>query len=324
MSSPSGPAPLRPPVGAYPVPAGRTARRLEWVHLPPHLRSVVEERCGSPVVAATSCTGGFTPGFASALTCADGSRHFVKAASVQAQRMFADAYREEARKLAALPPETPAPRLLWTHDGDWVALGTELVEGTAPARPWREDQLAAALDLLARTARVLTPGPPGLALDPFSTEFATWPDLWERMDALYPSPRNADAAALAARFAEVVDGDTVVHTDVRDDNLVVRADGSMVLCDWNWPVRGAAWLDSLLLLIGPRGDGLDVERVLAEHPTFASVTAEQVDIVLALVIPYFLTSGAQPRPPTSPYIRAHQTWQGDVLWDWLCERRGWE
>ena len=40
---------------------------------------------------------GFTPGFASVLVCEDGSRHFVKAASVKAQRLFADSYREEAR-----------------------------------------------------------------------------------------------------------------------------------------------------------------------------------------------------------------------------------
>ena len=47
--------------------------------------------------------GGFTPGFASVLTCADGSKHFVKAASARAQRPFADSYREEARKLLVLP-----------------------------------------------------------------------------------------------------------------------------------------------------------------------------------------------------------------------------
>jgi hypothetical protein len=28
-------------------------------------------------------------------------------------------------------------------------------------------------------------------------------------------------------------------------------------------------------------------------------------------------------PATSPYIRDHQRWQGEVLWRWLGERRGW-
>ena len=31
----------------------------------------------------------------------------------------------------------------------------------------------------------------------------------------------------------------------------------------------------------------------------------------------------EPVPPTSPYLRDHQRWQGEVCWAWLCERRGW-
>ena len=100
-------------IAPYPAPHGKTARRLEWAFLPPNLRAWIERKCGSPVVSAISQTSGFTPGFASVLVCEDGSRHFVKAASVRAQRMFADSYREEARKLAALPVGVPAPRLLW-------------------------------------------------------------------------------------------------------------------------------------------------------------------------------------------------------------------
>lgn len=128
---------------------------------------------------------------------------------------------------------------------------------------------------------------------------------------------------LAARFAEVTVGDTVVHTDVRDDNMLVRPDGTAVFCDWNWPVRGAAWLDTLFLLIGPRGDGLDTDAVLASRLLTRDVPAEHVDIVLALVIGYFLKSQDDPVPPTSPYVREVQRWQGEVLWQWLGERRGW-
>ena len=96
-----------------------------------------------------------------------------------------------------------------------------------------------------------------------------------------------------------------------------------MFCDWNWPAVGAAWLDSLFLLIGPRGDGLDVDAVVAARPLTRDVPAEHVDAVLALVIGYFFKSGDDPVPPTSPHIRDHQRWQGEVLWQWLCERRGW-
>lgn len=309
----------------YPAPVGRTAQRLEWLHLPPELRAVVERQIGTPVAEAVSQTSGFTPGFASVLVGEDGSRHFVKAASVKAQRMFAESYREEARKLAALPDGVPAPRLRWFHDADdWVALGIEHVEGRAPFRPWTDEDLATSLAMLATTASVLTPPPAGLTLDTFVDEFAAWPAYWDYARATFVLPHGDEAAALAARYAEVVDGTTLVHTDVRDDNIIVRPDGTAVMCDWNWPVLGAAWIDSLLLLIGPRGDGLDVEAVLAEHPSFAGLDAEAVDIVLALVIGYFLKTADDPVPSTSPHIRDHQRWQGDVIWDWLCERRGWE
>ena len=136
-------------------------------------------------------------------------------------------------------------------------------------------------------------------------------------------PHLADAAALAAGFAEAVGGETVVHTDVRDDNTLIRPDGTAVFCDWNWPTVGAAWLDTLFMLIGPRGDGLDVDAVLAARPLTREVDADHVDRVLALLVGYFFKSADDPVPPTSPYLRDHQRWQGEVVWQWLCERRGW-
>jgi len=306
------------------IPHGRTAQRLTWPHLPQHVRALVERHCGSPVVDAVSQGGGFTPGFASVLTCADGSKHFVKAASAKAQRMFADSYREEARKLRALPASVPAPRLLWVEDGDWVVLETEYVEARAPRRPWRPADLDATLDALEVVARELTPAPDGLHLDTFAEELADWPAYWDHVAATRPDlPHLAEAAALAAGFAAVTRGDTVVHIDVRDDNTLLRPDGTAVFCDWNWPVEGAAWLDSLLVLIGPRGDGLDVDAVLASRALTREVPADDIDAVLALVIGYFLKSADDPVPPTSPYIRDHQRWQGEVLWQWLGERRGW-
>ncbi|WP_344113975.1 hypothetical protein [Nocardioides humi] len=301
------------------IPHGRTARRLPWAHLPPLVRHAVERRLGSPVVDAASQDSGFTPGFASVLTCADGTRTFVKAASAKAQQVFADAYREEARKLAALPAAVPAPRLLWTDDvADWFLLATEHVDARAPHRPWRDDDLAAASAMAVAMAGALTPAP-RIPLDSAVEEFATWPALWDRID----HPRAAEIRALAERYPDVVAGDTLVHTDIRDDNILLRPDGTALLCDWNWPTVGAPWLDSLLLLIGPRGDGLDVEAHIAAHPLLASVPAEHVDVFLALILGYFAASALQPVPPTSPYIREAQAWQRDVVDHWLAERRGW-
>lgn len=333
-----------------PIPHGRTARRLQWSFLPPLLRRAIEARCGTPVVEAISCDAGFTPGLASVLVGADGSRHFVKAASVRAQRPFAEAYREEARTLASLPPAAPAPRLLWTlgvapdggavTDGweDWVVLGIEHVDAAAPDRPWRAEDLDLVLTALGEAAAVLTPPPSGLHLAGVAEEFAAWPAHWQH-PALARLPHAADAAALAAGFAAATAGDTLAHTDVRDDNLLLvppsagapgapgitgaGASPRVLLCDWNWPVRGAAWLDSFMALVGPLGDGLDVEAEIARRPVFAGVDPLDLDRFLAALTGYFLAMAELPVPPTSPHLRTHQRWQGEVCWRWLAQRRGW-
>lgn len=310
------------PITQNPIPHGNTARRLDWPHLPPMVRTLIEKRLGSAVVTATSQDAGFTPGFASVLTCADGSRHFVKAASTKAQKQFADSYRIEARRLRTLPPNAPAPRLRWVHDADdWVVLGIEYVAGRAPSRPWTAEDLAVCSQMIADCASVLTPAP-GLGLATAAEEFESWPGLWADLGDV---DRAAEWADLAARHAEVMAGDTLVHCDVRDDNILIvdagpRA-GSAVICDWNWPVLGAAWLDSLFLLIGPRGDGLDVEAHIAGHPLLSAVDPGHIDVVLALLLGFFETSARLPRPSSSPYLRQAQAWQADVILDWLTERR---
>ena len=71
--------------GIEAVPHGRTARRLEWAHLPPQVRALVEGRLGSPVLRAGTQGSGFTPGFATRLTAEDGSRLLVREANLKAR-----------------------------------------------------------------------------------------------------------------------------------------------------------------------------------------------------------------------------------------------
>ena len=55
-----------------------------------------------------------------------------------------------------------------------------------------------------------------------------------------------------------------------------------------------------------------------------SLANEEIGNVLAgFALGYFFFQADQPLPPTSPHLRDHQRWQGEVCWDWLCERRGW-
>ncbi len=306
-----------------PVPYGRTARRLDYWLLPPTLRRLVEDRFGTAVVEAVSSEVGFTPGLVSVLTGADGRRMLLKAASIPAQRPFASAFVAEARTLRRLPARPQVPRLLWTHEDDlWVLLALEHVDGVAPSRPWRPDQLDRCLDALEDLAAALTPPP--TALRAFHEDLGGLVSGWEHVRSSMPDwPHLEEAAALAARVGTATLGTTLVHTDVSDASLVLAHDGRTVLGDWHAPVVGAAWIDTLSLLLAADGDGLDADTLLAERALTRDVPPDDIDTVLALFCGWFLERRDQPGQHSSPYLRRHQDWCGQAAWAWLARRRGW-
>ncbi len=309
-----------------PVPHGRTARRLEWLHLPPDVRALVEERLGSPVVRAESQGGGFTPGFASRLTGADGARLFVKAASTQAQRAIAAAYAEEGRVQGLLPEELPAPRLLWTHqDERWVVLGWECVEGAAPRRPWRPDELDACVRTLTRVHEATSTPPAGLTLVPLHHELPTLLAGWDHVAEARPTwPHLDEVRGLARSFERLGDAGHLVHADARDDNFLVTADRGALLCDWNWPGLGPRWLDVVTLLVTAHADGLDADSLLAAHPLAAGAAADDVDAWLAALCGLMVEADTRPAPASSPHLETHRRWWAAATWSWLAVRRGWK
>jgi hypothetical protein len=76
--------------------------RVAWPDVPQDVRAGVEQICGAPVLEARTQPGGFSPGVAARLRCADGGRYFVKAVSAEANAESPDMHRREARVLAAL------------------------------------------------------------------------------------------------------------------------------------------------------------------------------------------------------------------------------
>lgn len=113
-----------------------------------------------------------------------------------------------------------------------------------------------------------------------------------------------------------------MHSDVRDDNLLLTRGGAVVV-DWSFPVIGANWLDTVSVLISAHGDGIDADDILATRRLTRGVPAADVDAFLALLAGYFLERRDQPVPGSSPYLCAHQSWYAEATWSWLCARRGW-
>lgn len=300
--------------------------RIGWRDLPPKIRSAIEEILGSPVVEAVSQPGGFSPGTADRVRTVAGTRAFVKAVSVVQNPHSVELHRREAAITARLPAQAAAPALLGSYDdGEWVALVLEDVPGRHPHTPWVADELAAILASLRDLATRLTPSPVPdvpLAAEVLRHDFGGW----GRIAANPPNDLSPWAAehldqlcALADRARTVVHGDTLVHLDVRADNILVRPDGGVTLVDWPWACAGAPWLDTLMLMINVRlFGGHPTDQLLAAHTPGAD--PRDLTAVLAAMAGFYLDAARRPDPPGLPTLREFQRAQGTAALAWVRER----
>jgi hypothetical protein len=308
--------------------------RLPWAGLPAPLRASVEAALGAPVVHARTCAGGFSPGTAAVLTGADGRRAFLKAVGTPLNPDSPAIHRAEARVAAALPVSLPTPALRWSTewtDGadTWVALLFDAVEGTTPPLPWTPSSAAAVVGVLADLAAAATPCPvPGLRplADAVAGQFSGWAQLaadppadldpWERerLDWLAAAPvRLAASGGLA--------GDTLVHLDVRADNLLETADGAVQVVDWPWAARGSAWVDTVVFALDPAlHGGVDPEALVARSPVVAAADPADVTDLVAGFAGMFGHRMRRPDPPGLPTLRAFQRGCHRIALAWLRAR----
>jgi hypothetical protein len=313
------------------IPVRATSRRPAWDDLPADVRAYVEEQLADRVVSAQSAGTGFTPGFASRLDLASGGSVFVKAASSVDDLThgwgLSSAYREEVRKLAALPADVGAPRLLWSSDTEigrdqWLVAAYENVDGRPPRRPWRRDELDRVLAKLVEVAPRLRPPPAELDLE--TIQVALVDDAQARLEAIRDDVPDRDRLDTISRLCESAGdhlaGDTLVHMDLRDDNVLLDGAGGVWFVDWNFPAVGAPWVDLLCILLSTRGDGIDVEEILRTNPLTRDVDPGAIDTLLGVLWPFWADEVSRPVPASSPHLRAHQRWYLDVTAGWLIER----
>ena len=144
----------------------------------------------------------------------------------------------------------------------------------------------------------------------------------EELDAW--SRRHLDTlVALEALWPAATAGDTLLHSDVRADNLLFTANGRVIVVDWPHGCVGAAWVDKACLLPSVGLDGgpspMQVERVLQP---FATVDPNAVNSLIAAFAGYFTHRGAQSDPIGIPHLRAFQRAQASVTRAWLADRLG--
>lgn len=296
----------------------------------------MERQVGAQVIEAVSQPGGFSPGAAARLRLANGRQVFAKAIGPDANPDTPTIYRREALIAAALPPTAPAPRLLWTYDegeGGWVVLLFADIDGRQPAQPWRPDELELVLAALAELGAALTPSPlpedlTGTASEAFASHIHGWRRLRDEQPAELATLDPWAAAHLETlveleqRSPAAVVGDTLLHFDVRADNVLLT-DERVWFVDWPHARIGAAWLDALALApsVTMQG-GPPPEEVLARHPAAVGADPEALTAAVVALAGYFTQRGLQPPPPGLPTVRAFQAAQGAVARQWASRRLG--
>ena len=309
--------------------------RLDWLLVSERVRTALETWIGSSVVAAHSQLSGFSPGAAARLRTADDRRFFAKAVGPALNPDSPFFHRREARVLAAFPDDLPVAKLLWTYDeGDdgWVLLLFEDIEGWHPAEPWEDDELSRVLEAITALSKSLTPVPDSLAHLDRAESDTLFTFQWWRQMALDPPPLLDDwsrrylrlLSDLESHAPESVVGESLVHSDIRADNMLLTED-RVVIVDWAHARIGAGWVDLLCFFpsVAMQG-GPDVEQLFVHHPLGESADPAAVNAALAAITGYLTYNEHQPEPPGLPGLRAFQAAQGVEARRWLATRLGLE
>jgi aminoglycoside phosphotransferase (APT) family kinase protein len=304
--------------------------RVAWQDVPENLRAAIGGVCGAAVTEAQTQPGGFSPGVAARIRCADGTRYFVKAASAEINPDAPRLHRQEARVLADMDSliaegQLPVPRLRGTVElGPWFALVIADVAGHQPALPWHDGELDLVLAALDRLTETLTPAPvtvPAVGLY-LGTDFTGWRILAktpgdDRVDP-WSRARLGELAALEATWAGHAAGATLLHTDIRADNLLVTGNDVMVV-DWPHACRGAAFADLVFFApsVAMQG-GPEPAALLARSRTGRNAKRDALAAVVCALAGCLTERSLRPPPPGLPTVRGFQAAQAEVTRAWLA------
>jgi hypothetical protein len=241
---------------------------------------------------------------------ADGSRAFLKLASVDPSPQWV---RDERHVFESVDGRF-MPRFLGFEDGTRPLL---VLEDMLPDARWPPPWQTGDVEAVVATLNEVASAPLSGALPRLAEEaLVGWKDIAED-----PAPflslgivsavwlERSLPALIDASDPARLDGDSLVHGDVRSDNLCLRG-GRAVLLDWNHARVGnpafdiAFWLPSLVLEGGP------------DPATFG------VDELAVFVAGFFAAHAGLPAPEGAPRVRSFQRAQLEVALPWACSALG--
>ncbi len=250
-------------------------------------------------VAWTRAERGYTPAERWVVQLSDGSSAFVKGA---VDEITAGWLRTEHRVYSTIEARYLPQCLGWDDDGKNPVLLLEDLSAAYWPPPWRPGDVELVLDALAEVRA--TP-PPDWVPAQDRERLVGWPVVAEDPRPFLSLGLCSEAwlnealpYLVAAEGDAKIDGDALVHIDVRSDNLCFSGDRVM-LVDWNLAARAnplldvAAWLPSLHSEGGPLP-----EDILPDEPELA-----------AMISGFFACRAGLPNIETAPRVRGVQVKQ---------------
>ena len=278
--------------------------------LPEH----VERLLGVPVAGRRPVVGGgWSASVRGVAELADGRTFFAKLGDVPGTI-------EAIRRECAIYPLLSGPFVprLVAADPSVPVLVIEDLSGAAWPPPWTPELLAGLDRLFAELAATRAPARlPSLAdrvrragawdivaadREPF---LATGAASAEWLDRALP-------ALLAAQAAAPTAGDSLLHFDVRSDNLCFR-EGRALLVDWNHAIAGNPRWDRLLMAHTIQMEG---------GPTVRELEPDPEPGILAWNAGFFAARAGLPPPAAAPRVRGFQRAQLEIVLPWAAEVLG--
>lgn len=270
---------------------------------------------------------GFSRAFAGVVTDASGAKTFLKTVGPFPNPSAPEIHRREIRYLSQLPPGLPVPRLLWSQEKDgWATLALEPIAGHTPPLPWHSSDLERVFAAWKGLSEWLTPAPSGFPSLADDEQFG-WRSLQAR--AKFPESDMArrltpwvrvhlgELADVEAKWPRATVGRTLLHGDLRADNILLTKD-AVFFVDWPHACVGARWVDILCMLpsVAMQG-GPPPWKLWGRVPGTENVLVHEARAMLAAIAGYFVESSLKAAPPDRRTLREFQRAQGDWAVAWL-------
>ncbi|MDO8664946.1 MAG: aminoglycoside phosphotransferase family protein [Candidatus Liptonbacteria bacterium] len=256
----------------------------------------VRKATGSEPISWVVVRKGYTTAERYIMKLENGSSVFVKVATDEDTTRW---LRSEYKIYGNLKADF-LPKLLAWEDGERSLLILEDLSGGFWPPPWSQERITRVMDTLKKVATIEPP--PGT--QPVKTFFK---DLsWQRIAAdpsgflglnIASSEWLAKALPVLIKAEREADfnGDTLVHMDVRSDNICFSSERTL-LVDWNWASAGTQRFDLIAWLPSLHSEG---------GPAPWDITLEEPELISA-VTGYFASQAYRPPPRPGSTLRQLQ------------------